>query len=416
MFFRPAVVSALLISFGATAIWAQLQPRGYTGPDAGPVATAMQPYLDQHEVSGAVTLIATKDKILDLEAMGYSNLATIQPMKTDDVFWIASMSKAMTAAGLMMLVDAGKVNLDDPVEKYLPEFEGQMVQQGGGDTTTNAAGHVDQNAIVAVGATGKGALVSPAHPITIREAMSHSAGLRFSSTIEGGHLDTAPLKKAVAQYGRDPLVYQPGTEWRYANEGINTAGRIIEVVSGVPYESFLQQRLFTPLGMVDTAFWLTPGQIARLAKSYKTDGAGRMKEIPIEQLTYPLDDHAIRFPMPAGGLFSTAIDVGHFCQMLLNGGTYMGKRYLSETAVQSMTTKETPSRVKNPYGFGLNTSARGFEHGGAYKTDMSVDLQDGLVLVLMVQKADKWPGNESDEIRQIMLHTGERMLNEKPVR
>ena len=407
---RIVAVPALLVF--ATFTSAHAQNAGYaTGPAAanGPVVAALQPYLKQKDFAGAVVQIATKNKVLDTEAIGYADLATKTPMQSNEVFWIASMSKAITTTGMMMLVDEGKVKLDDPVEKYLPEFKGQMVQV---DDAQGSSGEPrpDQNAAISSGASGKGKLVPAIHPITVREAMSHTAGLRFSSTIEKGHLDTAPLKDAVAQYGKDPLIYQPGTNWKYANEGINTTGRIIEVVSGMPLEKFLQQRLFTPMGMTDTTFWPNAEQISRLAKSYKTSAAGDLEAVEIDQLTYPLDRRANRFPMPAGGLFSTAIDVTHFCQMLLNGGSYEGKRYLSEAAVHAMSMKETPSGVKNPYGFGLSTGPRGFGHGGAYKTDMWVDVKDGLTLVFMVQKADKWTGKQPDEIRQIMRRTGESML------
>jgi CubicO group peptidase (beta-lactamase class C family) len=365
--------------------------------------------MDQHIFSGAVSLIATKDRILNLQAVGLADIANQTPMRTNDIFWIASMSKAITASAMMMLVDEGKVKLDDPVEKYLPEFNGQVVRFAVQPSTQSAtAPRSDPNAKVAVSSVG--ARVPEDHPITIREIMSHTAGLPFSSTIEHGILDTRPLRDAVAQYGRESLILQPGTQYRYANEGLNTAGRIIEVVSGMPYETFLQKRIFDPLGMVDTTFWPTPEQIARIPKSYKSDGHGGLVEIAIDQLTYPLDGHSNRFPMPAGGLFSTAADMMRFCQMLLNDGTFDGKRLLSAEAVHSMATKETPGIVKQPYGFGLSIGPDEFGHGGAYKTDMTVDTKHGLVIIFMVQKADDWPVGDERRIATAIHEKADSML------
>src|SRR6187431_3084199 len=162
-------------------------------------------------------------------------LAAAVSAQADAMFWIASMSKAITAAGLMVLVDEGKVALDDPVEKYLPEFKGQMVVAEKNDA------HM--------------LLRKPAHPITVREVLSHMSGLPFSAAIEKPTLDGLPLAAAVRSYAMSPLQTEPGTAYQYSNAGINTAARIIEVVSGMKYEDFMQQRLFDPLGMKDTTFW-----------------------------------------------------------------------------------------------------------------------------------------------------------------
>jgi CubicO group peptidase (beta-lactamase class C family) len=159
-------------------------------------------------------LVESKDKLLSLEAVGWMDIAQRKPMRTDALFWIASQSKPLTAATLMMLVDEGRVNLDDPVEKYLPEFKGQMLSM------ERDAEHV---------LVGK-----PAHPITVREILSHTSGLPFSSPLEQPTLDGLPLRDAVRSYAMLPLQFPPGTKYQYSNAGINTAGRIIEVVSGMP--------------------------------------------------------------------------------------------------------------------------------------------------------------------------------------
>ena len=227
-------------------------------------------------------------------------------------------------------------------------------------------------------------------------------------------LDGLPLREAVGSYAMTPLGFDPDSKYQYANAGINTAGRIIEVVSGMPYEDFMQKRLFDPLGMKDTTFWPTEEQVKRLAKSYKPgkDNKG-LEETTIGQLRYPLTDRK-RQPMPAGGLFSTASDVGVFCQMVLNGGTFQGKNYLSEDAVRQMTSTQTgdllnQGKGENGYGLGWQTSrkCRGDSgpvivgpcgHGGAYSTNMWIDPERGLVTVYMVQHAG-YPGTDGGKVR-----------------
>jgi CubicO group peptidase (beta-lactamase class C family) len=197
----------------------------------------------------------------------------------------------------------------------------------------------------------------------------------------------------VQSYAGTPLQSEPGTQYAYSNAGINTAGRIIEVVSGMPYEEFMDKRLFGPLGMKDTTFWPNEEQLKRLAKSYKANKAKTgLEEVKIGQLQYPLSDRK-RQPMPAGGLFSTARDVGHFCQMMLGGGVYKGKRYLSEAAVKEMTTRQTPKGLKQSYGLGWSLGPDSFGHGGAHATNMTIDTKRGLITVFLVQQSGGFPGN-----------------------
>ncbi len=363
--FNPRVLAGVL----AVALWQVWFSSVAAEPS--PIAAALAPFVENHSVAGAVTLVASKDKVLDLGAVGCANIAAKKPMKTDDLFWIASMSKAMTAAGLMMLVDEGKVNVEDPVEKYLPEFRGQMlaVEQDGE--------HI--------------LLKKPRHPITIKNILTHTSGLPYVSRVEVAALDIMPLRQAVMGYALTPLQFEPDTKYKYSNAGINTAGRIIEVVSGMPYEEFMSQWLFEPLGMIDTTFWPAPSQVKRLASSYKPDAAKTgLEEMQIEQLTYPLSDRQHRYPMPAGGLFSTAEDVARFCQMLLNNGERNGKRILSEAAVRQMTSRQTGAALESSYGFGLNVATSpkgGYGHSGAYKTGMWVYPSRQLITVFMVQNS-----------------------------
>jgi CubicO group peptidase (beta-lactamase class C family) len=342
-------------------------------PDARPeLAAALRPFVDRGELAGAVVLVADRGKVLALGAAGCAVVGAKTPLKTDALFWIASQSKPVTAAALMVLVDEGKVKLDDPVGKYLPEFNDVWV-----------AAEKDKDHVL---------LKRPARPVAVRDVLSHTSGLPFQSAAEGPQLDRLPLWAAVRTYATTPLGSDPGAKYAYSNAGINTAGRIIEVVSGTAYEEFLRTRLFEPLGMTDTTFWPTDAQLKRLAKAYKPGkGGAGLEETTIGQLQYPLTDRVRRFPMPAGGLFSTATDVARFCRMVLNGGTLDGKRVLSEAAVKEMTTRQTPMPVKESYGLGWSVGGGTFGHGGAFATNMTVDPRRGMVYVYLVQHAG-FPG------------------------
>lgn len=345
------------------------------------VADVLQPFVDKHALAGAVTLVADKDKVLSLEAVGYADVVAKKPMSTDALFWIASQTKSITAAAFMMLVDEGKVKLDDPVEKYLPEFKGQWMKAYG-----------EKEILL---------LKKPKHPITMREILSHTSGLPFKSAMEEPSLDLLPLSIAVKSYAMTPLEFEPGSRWVYSNCGINAAGRIIEVVSGMPYEKFMQKRLFEPLGMKDTTFWPSAEQLKRLAKTYKANAdKSDLEEAKTVFLKYPLDDSA-RQPMPGGGLFATATDVCRFCQMVLNGGTFEGKRYLSKKAVKQMTSKQTGSESKVEYGLGWSTRDGEIGHGGANSTNMAIDPKCGVITVFMVQHTG-FPkdGGKSHEVFQ----------------
>jgi CubicO group peptidase (beta-lactamase class C family) len=321
----PAFFLSLLLSVGAFA-----------------AENVLAPFVQREELAGAVALVANKDKVLSVTVAGFADIEARKPMQADAVFWIASQSKGITAAAVMMLVDEGKLSLDDPVEKYLPEFKDQPV------------------------AAGKDQTVARSRSITIRDLLSHVSGLPFKSPEEQPTLDGLSLAAAVKTYAKAPLVTQPGAKYQYSNAGINTAARVLEVVSGQPYEAFMDKRLFGPLGMTDTTFWPDVAQV-------------------LAQLQADLTDRQRRFPMPAGGLFSTAKDVALFCRMLLNGGELDGRRYLSVASVRALTSRQTPKEMKENYGLGFSLGPDFFGHGGAQATGMEIRPKDGLVLVWMVQ-------------------------------
>ena len=395
---RPIVRMMGVISALLSSLMAPQPPRA----EESPVVSALRPFVDRSSLAGAVVLVANRDRVLSLEAVGYSDVTARTPMKVDDLFWIASMSKPITATALMMLVDEGKIELDVPVEKYLPEFHGQMV--------------------VLERKPERVVFKKPGHPIKVREILSHTSGLVGRSPLER-ELDVLPLKIGTITYGLSPLQFEPGTRYEYCNPGINTAGRLIEVASGVTYEEFLQKRLFEPLGMKDTTFWPDEPQLKRLAKSYKPGPNNRgLEEISITQLTYPLADRK-RSPYPAGGLFSTAADLSTFCRMIANGGILEGRRYVSESAVRQMTSTQTGKLLnqgKGEHGYGLGwLTSRAFQgdsgpvipgpcgHGGAYATQMGIDPEHDLVTVFLVQHAG-FPGADGGKIHEAFQRAAKR--------
>ena len=355
------------------------------------IPARLQKFVDEQTIAGAVTLVARHGQVVSLEAVGYEDLATKKPMRRDSLFWIASMTKPITATAVLMLQDEGKLSVEDPVEKYLPEFKGQwMISEKSNDRMT---------------------LVHPPRPITLRDLLTHTSGL---GDVPAPRTNCS-LAELVMAYSQQPLRFTPGSKWEYCNAGINTLGRIIEVVSGQPYAAFLQNRLFTPLGMKDTTFWPTRTQAKRLAKSYQPrPGGGGLEETSIFFLKGGLSSRE-RTPFPAGGLFSTAEDLSHFYQMILDGGTWRGKQLVSREAVATMTRTQTAdiktgftdgmsfgfgwAVLKQPQGVTGMLSPGTFGHGGAYGTQGWVDPKKDFIFVLMIQRA-KLPNADASDVRR----------------
>ncbi len=343
------------------------------------VPRQVQPFVDRSEISGAVMLLADRDKILHLSAVGTSDVATGRKMRTDDIFWIASMTKPMTGVCIGMLVDEGKLAFDDPVEKYLPEFQGQWVAQEA------SANHR--------------VLVRAARPITLRDLLTHTSGL-------GEYAVTDPhwtLSEYVKVLAREPLRFQPGTRWAYSTAGFDTLGRVVEAVSGMPFATFVQQRLLDPLGMTQTTFWPAADLAPRFAHQYvRNDQAGRLEETPIHYMYGGAVTDRGRPALGGAGLFSTAEDVTKFYQMMLHDGVWHGRRLLQSATVAAMTHKQTggiKARPGMPWGYGFcviedpsqmeannHLSPGTFGHGGAFGTQSWADPTTGLVYVFMIQR------------------------------
>jgi CubicO group peptidase (beta-lactamase class C family) len=360
----------------AVSVVAMVAMRAEAGAET--LVPAMKAHIDQGVIPGAVMLVADRDHVLALEAVGEADLASHAPMRTNSVFWIASMTKPTTGALILMLQDEGKLSVDDPVAKHLPEFKGIRVKGATADAT-----------------------------LTIRRLLTHTSGLE---TVPPAKPDAA-LAELAASYAAKPLKFEPGSKWEYCNGGINTLGRIVEVVSGKPYAQFLRERLLEPLGMTETTFWPSGDLKSRLATSYTVGTDGRLEPTDIFFLKGALDD-TTRTAFPSGGLFSTAADYARFLQMLLNGGEWKGRRLLSREAAAQMTRTQTGDLktgfvdgmsfgfacgvVRTPRGVTAMLSPGTFGHGGAYGTQAWADPAKGRVFILMIQRAKLANGDNSD--------------------
>ena len=365
-----------------------------TDPDAAGMDRArlaripvrMKEFVTAGKTAGVVTLVARHGHVASLDAVGYQDLESKTPMRTDTIFRLASVTKPVTCAGIMILVDEGRISLIDPAEKYLPEFKGLKVNPCG-----TLAGYNCES-------------VTPSRPVNILDLMTHTSGLPGSVS---GREAPNTLAERVAAVSRATLLFEPGTAWNYSNIGIAALGRIIEVVAGQAYDRFLAERIFQPLEMKDTFFFVPEDKAGRVASvyTYESDGLKKVTMAPA------------KFPAPEGGLFSTAGDMARFHQMMLNKGTLNGRRILSAAAVEAMTSSQTGSLKAGfapgvGHGFGFEVvremagtfrynSIGSFVKGGAYRTYGWVDPAKDLVGIIFMQRTNGG-GDVADEINAFM--------------
>jgi len=368
------------------------------------VGAAMQEMTAKNEIAGAVTLVVSKDRVLHLESIGFADVAAKRPMTPDALFWIASMTKPVTGVAVLMLQDEGKLSVADPVAKYLPEFAALKTPSG---KSAN---------------------------LTITQILTHTSGLGEATgpAVQQAHTlaDLVPIWLAA------PMQYEPGEKWKYTQSGINAASRIVEVVSGMAFDVFVQKRIFEPLGMKDTTFYPTDAQRARLATAYeKNKDSGALEPVPA-RADYGTRD---RPPQGNGGLYSTGPDYARFCQMLLNGGTFEGHRYLSAEAMKLLSTPQTGdlptgffqsdtygNRGAN-YGWGIATcvlrtphegvaamlSPGTFGHGGAWGTQAWIDPVKGIAYIMMVQRSGLANSDASDVRRAFQQAAADALSSAK---
>ncbi|WP_052572951.1 serine hydrolase domain-containing protein [Haloferula sp. BvORR071] len=372
--FRPTAFSLLLLLTATASPAEDSQP-----PPSPEVASALQPYLDSHKLAGIIGIVADREGTVRYKNVaGYADVEAKKPISEDNVFWVASMSKMFVGASIMTLVDEGKLTLNDPVTKFIPEFEKWMV------VVEKDSKHTY--------------LKAPASPVTIREVLSHTSGLASLAEIQNvAGADTTSIKARALPSVTGPLQSEPGTKYAYGNQGMNIAARVVEILSGMPYEDFLQRRIFDPLEMKETSFWPSEAQIARLAGSYgpNKDGSACMRG-DVFFLTKPYSDRTHRYPEPGGGLFSTTHDILRWGMMLANNGELGGKRYLSPAAMDELRKEQTGSTHVN-YSLGYHLRNGMFGHDGAYGTDLSVNPKTGMIAIFMVQctSGDQWKARDA---------------------
>jgi CubicO group peptidase (beta-lactamase class C family) len=373
-------------------------------PKFSRVDLAMQAAVNARQLSGAVTVVVSKDKILHLEATGLADIATNKPMRTDSLFWIASMTKPVTAVAVLMLQDEGKLNVTNLIADYIPEFGGLKTPSG-----------------------------RPAN-LTLAQALTHTSGLGEADPAAARNAHT--LADLIPLFLAAPMQYEPGARWQYTQSGINVAARVVEIVSGMSFDTFLQKRIFDPLGMKDTTFYPAAKSPGRLVVGYtKNNTTGALDAVPLPA-SFGAPGHP---PLGNGGLFSTGPDYARFCQMLLGGGTFDGKRFLSPAAMKLLTTVQTGdlptgffqspefgSHATN-YGWGIGTcilraphegvaamlSPGTFGHGGAWGTQAWIDPVRGVAYVLMVQRPNS--GNsDASEVRRAFQQAAADALAKQP--
>jgi CubicO group peptidase (beta-lactamase class C family) len=344
----------------------------------------MQGVIDRGEYLGAVTLVARNGKIVAFHAYGHRDLARASPMQTDAIFRIHSMTKPLTSVAVLMLMEEGKLALEDPIGKYLPELADRQVFTGG---------------------TAEAPQLRPAKRlITIHHLLTHTAGFasegkapdELDKLYTNADLDRAPdLATYVARLGRLPLVVDPGERFGYDGMSTEPLARLVEVVSGMAFDAFLQRRILGPLRMQDTSFVVPADRQSRVPEMTSTDSAGRLIGIP---------RYIKAFPSGAGGLYSTAGDYARFCQMLLDGGsldgaTILGRKTVDLMMMNHLTHLDPPvyqSGGAEGFGLGgyvvLDVAKRGrpgsagqFGWLGAASTYFTVDREERLTAILMMQ-------------------------------
>jgi CubicO group peptidase (beta-lactamase class C family) len=342
------------------------------------IPARMHDMIVANEVPGAVTVVATRDSVLRMDAQGWADPEHKSFMRVDSIFWIASMSKPITAIAVLMLMEDGKLSLDDPIAKYVPELAGLRTADG------------------------------KTPRITIRHLLTHTSGMGEATDEESKTART--LSDLIPAFASKPLAFEAGSKWQYSQSGILTLGRIVEIVSGVPFEVFLRNHIFDPLGMKDTTFYLSEAQMPRWVIPARRESE-QLVPAEIGLLNGHPPTWRGHYPASNGGLFSTAPDYTRLAQMLLNGGALDGRRYLTADSVRMMSTIQTGDLVTgftpgNGWGLGVcivrqpqdvtkMLSPGTFGHGGVYGTQFWIDMKRGVTLIMMIQRSDFKNADES---------------------
>jgi CubicO group peptidase (beta-lactamase class C family) len=367
------------------------------------LGSAIQRSIDDGRIAGGVSLVARHGKIAYFKAVGMADRESKKPMQTDAIFRICSMSKPITSVAVMILYEEGRFTLSDPVSDYLPEFKHMKV--------LDPPSPQDQT-------SPPGTLDDAKRPITIFNLLTHTSGLTYpwNARIGKAYRDAGigsglasqegTIGDAVKKLASIPLLFQPGDSWEYSLAD-DVLGRLVEVVSGMPFDRFLEERIFKPLGMKDSGFYLPEEKIPRLATAYSYyPDKGLNPILPGQVITEEggfsySADYPVRAPRTyfsgGGGLTSTAEDYYRFCQMMLNGGELNGVRIISRKSVELMSHNHTQGKHGDQdYGLGFGDistpqqltelgSVGSYSWGGFYFTSFMIDPKEDMVIVFMGQ-------------------------------
>jgi len=391
------VVSLLALRPAAETTMAKPEDVGLSSERLSRITEMMKRHAAAGEISGGVTLVARHGRLAHLEATGVTDIDTKKPMTKDAVFRIASMTKPVTGVAIMMMMEEGKLKITDPVSKYIPSFKDLKVAVA----EPKRAG---ANAAADEPTPVKYYRVPAEREVTIRDLLTHVSGLA-SGTMSNDSIrvpeiqrkPTDTLADYIPRLGKSALEFQPGSRWSYSPQaGFDTLGRIVEITSGMPFDQFLRQRLFDPLGMKDVSFYPTDALEPRLVTPYQLDPKGKMSKN-----ANPGSMQSKVYFMGSGGLITTAEEYAKFAQMLVNGGELNGKRLLSPRTVAYMASVHASDKLEGRVpgeGFGLSVrvvrdavasgsrvSDGSFGWSGAYGTHFWVDPKEDLIAIMMIQ-------------------------------
>jgi len=390
------VVTALIAGVAglrADDLLASPESVGFSADGLKALQRTMRALVDDAKLAGVTTLVARHGKVVYVDAYGVQDLATRKPVASDTIFRLASMTKPIVGAAMMMLWEQGKWTLDDPVAKHIPEFAGLKVATPNGE-------------------------VPQTKPMTMRQLMSHTAGFDVNAGYAKANLGDSDLQAMIDKLAKLPLAAQPGSDWRYG-PSVDIQGYIVEKLSGQSLDVFLRTKIFEPLGMKDTGFWVDASKVDRVTKMFTYGPDKRIIAAPRQgdPSSKPV------FLSGSGGLLSTTDDYFRFAQMMLDGGEANGKRFLKASTVQLMRTNVLAEGVAvdtfGPslpgIGFGLdfaivmdpavaNTSEgrNSFYWGGAFGTWFWIDPTNDVVVVGMMQNVNgSTPSGGSPQVRPL---------------
>lgn len=344
---------------GRIMAWAALVALGAAAAEGDAIKETLDAFVDTGCIAGVVSVVSDADYRVRTDCAGWADLERRVPITDRTLFAIFSMTKTFTGVAVLCGVDEGKLAMDDPVAKFLPEFA-----------------HVKK-------ADG----TAPKRPIAIRDLLCHVAGFRGGEHVVNR---SRPLRDVARRLAATPLAAEPGETFSYGNSWIGAAAACLEVATGEPYEAYLKRKVLDPLGMVDTTFWPDAEQRRRLVKAYTSDGypARPADDACVPQLVFP--KAARVYPAAAGGLFSTPADMIRFSQMLAHHGEWKGRAILRRATFDGVfAVKQTPSGVAQPYTVGAWIWGDWIGHEGAMRTDQRANLKTGHSRVFFIQTENK---------------------------